>query len=211
MIYSFSETIQLLALGVCFAFALVRAFRARKAVWTEVACFYACMFLGNVYWYSYLAVFGETPNVSSIPDLNWIAGYIFLLMLLVECDQGRSLTAPIPVAWIPVAACAACCVYYISVNGYPLLNLAYNGLVAALGFFAVRGIVARPGGESRKGFAYNRRLHGVVLVFVAVEQVLWMSSLLDPTADDAIYSIANYLLTFSYIAILVAAWRSEEL
>ena len=231
--YSFSEAIQLLVLGACFALALVRALRARNSAWTEVACFYACMFLGNVYWYGYLAVFGDTPNVSYISDLSWIAGYIFLLMLLVECDQARGLAAPVPAAWVPVAVCAVCCVYYIYVNGYPLLNLVDNGLMAALGFFAVRGLAARRDeplrggssskearlqchpergeGSSRSGFACNRFLHGVVLAFVIVEQVLWLSSLHDPTADLTVYGIANYLLTFSYAAILAAAWRSGEL
>ena len=213
MIYSSSETIQLLALGVCFALALIRALRMRNSAWTEVACFFACMFLGNVYWYGYLAVFGDFPNVSYISDLSWIAGYVFLLMLLGECDQGRRLTAPVPAAWVPVAACAACCVYYIYVNGYPLLNLVDNGLMAALGFFAVRGLVVRPdGGSGKPGkrFAYNRFLHGAALAFVVVEQVLWLTSLLDPTADLVVYGVANYALTLSYVAIFLAAWRCDE-
>ena len=211
MIYSSSEAIQLLVLGICFALALIRALRMRNSAWTEVACFFACMFLGNVYWYGYLAVFGDTPNVSYISELSWIAGYVFLLMLMIECDQARGLAAPVRAAWVPVAVCAACCAYYIFVNGYPLLNLADNGLVAALGFFAVRGLAASPDGEPGKRFAHNRLLHGAVLAFVVVEQVLWLSSLLDPTADLAVYGIANYALTASYAAILVAAWRSDEL
>ena len=211
MIYSSSEAIQLLVLGVCFALALIHALRMRNSAWTEVACFFACMFLGNVYWYGYLAVFGDTPNVSYISDLSWIAGYVFLLMLLVECDQARGLAAPVHAAWIPVAVCAVCCVYYIYANGYPILNLVDNGLMAALGFFAVRGLAARPDGEPGKCFADNRFLHGTVLAFVVVEQVLWLSSLLDPTADLAVYGVANYALTLSYMAILVAAWRSDEL
>ena len=213
MIYSSSEFIQLLVMGICFVLALIRALRMRNSAWTEVACFFACMFLGNVYWYGYLAVFGDNPNVSYISDLSWIAGYVFLLMLLVECDQGRGLAAPVPAAWIPVAACAACCGYYIYANGYPLLNLVDNGLMAALGFFAVRGLAAHQGGGSEnqgKRFACNRFLHGAVLAFVVVEQVLWLSSLLDPTADLAVYGIADYALTLSYVAILAASWRSDE-
>lgn len=214
MIYSSSEVIQLLVLGACFALALVRALRIRTAAWTEVACFFACMFLGNVYWYGYLAVFGDTPGVSYISELSWIAGDVFLLMLLAECDQVRGLIAPVRAAWIPVAVCAVCCAYYIYANGHPLLNLADNGLVAALGFFAVRGLAARPDngpGTPGRSFAFNRFLHGAVLAFVVVEQVLWLSSLLDPTTDFAVYGIANYALTLSYAAILAAAWRSREL
>ena len=214
MIYSSSEAIQLIVLGACFALAIVRALRARNSAWTEVTCFFACMLLGNVYWYGYLAVFGDTPGVSIIPDLSWIAAYVFLLMLLIECDQGRGLTAPVPAAWIPVAVCAACCVGYIYASGYPLLNLADNGLMAALGFFAVRGLVAHSDDASEKQgkcFACNRLLHGAVLAFVVVEEALWMSSLLDPTVDLAVYGIFNYALTLSCAVILAAAWRSDEL
>lgn len=208
---SLSEAIQLLVLGACFALALIRALRVRNSAWTEVACFFACMFLGNVYWYGYLAIFGETPGVSYISDLSWIAGYVFLLMLLIECDRQRGLTPPVRIAWIPVVVSAACCVYYICVNGYPLLNLADNGLMAALGFFAVRGLAARPEEGQGKGFARNRLLFASALALVVAEQALWLLSLLDPTADLAIYSAANFLLTFSYVAILASAWRSDEL
>ena len=211
MIESSSEAIQLLVLGVCFALALVRALRVRKAAWVEVACFFACMFLGNAYWYGFLVIFGRTPDASYISDLNWIAGYAFLLMLMVECNQKRGPTPPVRSAWVPVAVCAACCVYFMCVSGYILLNLSECGLVAALGFFAVRGIFARRGEGSGKAFSRNRPLHASVLAFVIVEVALWLSSLLDPTDEFVIYGIANYLLTFSYVAVLAAAWGSEDL
>ena len=214
MIYSSSEAIQLLALAVCFALALVRALRIRNTPCIEIACYFACMLLGNVYWYGYLAVFGDTPSASYISELSWIAGYVFLLMLLVECNQRRGLIAPVPVAWIPVGVCAACCVYYIYANGHPLLNLVDNGLVAALGFFAVRGLVitTRDAAESSgRSFTDNRFFYGAVLVFIIVEQVLWLSSLFDPTADLVVYAVINHLLTLSFFAILAAAWRSDEL
>ena len=211
VIESSSEAIQLLVLGVCFTLALIRALRVRKAAWIEVACFFACMFLGNAYWYGYLSVFGRTPDVSYISDLNWIAGYAFLLMLLIECNQKRGPTPPVLAAWIPVAVCAACCIYYICVNGYILLNLSEGGLMAALGFFAVRGVFACRNESPKEGFSRNRPLHVSMLVFVVVEEALWLSSLLDPTTDFVIYGIANYLLTFSYVAILAASWRSDDL
>ena len=211
MTESLSEGIQLIVLGVCFALALMRALRMRNSAWTEVACFFACMFLGNVYWYGYLAIFGNTPTVSYISDLSWIAGYVFLLMLLLECNQQRGLAPPVRVAWIPVAVCAVCCVYYIWASGDILLNLSESALVAAIGYFAVRGLAARPEEGQEKGFAHNRLLHASALALVIAEQSLWLLSLLDPTAELVIYSSANFLLTFSCIAILASAWRSDQL
>ena len=211
MIEGASEAIQLLVLGVCFVLALVRTLRVRTAAWIELTCFFACMFLGNAYWYGFLSVFGRTPDASYISDLNWIAGYAFLLMLLIECNQKRGPTPPVHAAWVLVAVCAACCVYFMYVSGYILLNLSEGGLVAALGFFAIRGIFACRNESTGKAFSHNRLFHASVLAFVVVEEVLWLSSLLDPTDDLVIYGILNFLLTFSYIAILAASWRSEDL
>lgn len=212
VVYSVSEAIQLLVLAVCFALALVRALRVRNAPWLSIVCFFACTILGNVYWYGFMIVFGETPHYSYIAELSWIAGYIFLLMLLIECDQQRAPAAPVPIAWLPVAACGLCCICYIVTSGSPFLNLVDNGLMAALGFFAVRGLVAHSEKNDGAGFASNRFLHAALLAFVIIEQVLWLSSLLpNPEADFAIYTIVNYVLTVSYAAILACAWRSDEL
>lgn len=203
MIYEASELTQLLVLIVCFALALMRAVRLRSAMQIEATCFFACMLLGNVYYYGFMIVFNDTPHVSYIADLCWIAGYIFLLMPMIECEQRRGPVAPVPAAWIPVAVCAACCVFYIYANGYPLLNIADNGLMAALGFFAARGIAVHPDGDSGEGSAKNRRLHVAVLAFVIIEQGLWLSSLLpDVGSDYAAYTAFNYALTLAYAAIL---------
>ena len=212
MITNVSEAIQLAVLIACFVLALLRALRAHNAAWLSIVCFFACMLLGNIYYFGFLVVFGDYPHYSYIADLSWIAGYIFLLMLMVECDQKRGLTAPVLLAWIPVAIGAVCCVYYIYANGYPLLNVADNGLVAALGFFAVRGLVARPDEDLGNGLASNRLLHVAVLAFFIVEEGLWLSSMIpDPSGDYAVYSIVNYALTLSYAAILACAWRSRDL
>ncbi len=216
MIYSASEAVQLLALTALFVLALVRALRSRNVAWLSVVCFFACMLLGNVYWYGYLAVFGDTPHYSYIADLSWVAGYVFLTLLLVECDQRRSVAAPVPAAWLVVALCAALCVFYIVVSGDPLLNIADNGLVAAIGFFAVRGIAARAGGASedrpeRRCFSGNKAFHWAALLFVVAEQALWLSSLVpDPSPGSAVYTVFNFALTASYASILACAWKSED-
>ena len=212
MIYEASEIVQLVVLVVCFALALIRALRARNAVQLEVACFFACMLLGNVYYYGFVVVFDDFPHYSYIADLSWIAGYVFLLMLMIQCEHERGPVAPIPAAWIPVGVSAACCAAYIYVNGYPLLNLADNGLVAALGFFAVRGLVARPEEELAPGLATSKPLHAAVFAFFVVEQALWLSSLIpDAGPDYVVYTAFNYALTLIYAAILACSWRHDGL
>ena len=210
---STSDAIQLVVLAACFAFALVRALREHNTTWLSIVCFFACMLLGNVYWFGYLLVFGETPQYSYIADLAWIAGYVFLLILVVEADRSRGVSAPVPAAWAPVVLCAACCVFYIVTSGSPLLNIADNGLLAAIGFFAMRGIVAHPEARSTDNhLADNRAFHVAVLAFVIIEQALWLSScLLEPGPIDTVnpYIVIGFVLTLSYAAILGCAGGSE--
>ena len=210
MIETISDAIQLLVMAVCFGFSLVRVLRVRNSAWLCITCFYACMLLGNSYWLGYLIVFGETPRYSYVADLSWAAGYLFLLIPLIECNQRRAPAAPFPAAWILPVACAACGAYYICVNGYPVINVIDATLMGGLGFFAVRGLAA----PSAKGFVGNHPFYGAVLAFVIVEQALWMSSLLlEPGPILAIepYIIIGFVLTFVYAMILACAWRSDNL
>ena len=113
-----------------------------------------------------------------------------------------------------MAVCAACCVFYIVDSGSILLNIADNGLLAAVGFFAVKGIAtsgAQPIGDDWLGrLAGNKALHVALLAFVAAEQALWLSScLLEAVSVGGLepYVVLNYVLTLSYAAILACAWR----
>lgn len=212
MIESISDAAELAVLAACFALAVVRALRERNQMWTTLTCFYACMLLGDAYWLGYLLVFGETPRYSYVADLGWIAGYVFLIMLAVEADRKRGVSAPVPAAWVPVAACAACCVYYIATSGDVPLNLADNGLLAAVGYFAVRGIAAtRPVGSDGGRLAHNRVFHWSLLAFVAVEQAVWVASTFlapGPILGMNAYIVVSFALTAAYAAILACAWRS---
>ena len=216
MIESVSDAVQLVVLAACFALSLVRALRERDTAWTAMACFYACMLLGNAYWLGFQLVFGDIPHYSRIAELSWIAGYVFLVMLAVELDRGRGVAAPVPAAWIPVAACAACCIFYIAYNGSPLLNIADNGLLAIIGFFAVKGIAMPVAQSAESGWtrkmAGNRPLHAALLAFVVVEQALWLASCFpEPELLSGVdfYIVLNYALTLSYAAILACAWKSD--
>ena len=210
MIEAVSDAIQLVVLAVCFGLSLVRVLRMRNSAWLCITCFYACMLFGNAYWFGYLVVFGETPHYSYIADLCWAAGYLFLLMPLVECNQRRAPAAPFPAAWIPAAMCAACGAYYIYANGHPVINVLFAALTGGLGFFAVRGLSAPPA----KGFSGNHSFCWAVLAFVVVEQALWMSSLLlapGPILAVDPYIVFNFALTLMNPVILACAWRSDDL
>ena len=210
MIEAVCDAVQLVVLAVCLGLSIWRAVATRGTAWLMLACFFGCMLLGNVNWLGYQVVFGETPTVAFIEDLSWTAGFLFLALVGKLCDDARAPSPPVHAAWIPVVACVACCVFYIVSNGEPLLNVAENGLLAAVGFFAVRGLAAE-GGE---GLAHNRLFHGAMLAYVIVEEALWLSScFLQPGLIVAIdpYIVCDYALTLASAALLVCAWRCDDL
>jgi hypothetical protein len=210
MIEAVCDAVQLAILAACLILSLWRAFTTRGAVWFMLACFFGCMLLGNVNWLGYQVVFGETPTTAFIEDLSWTAGLLFLALIEKQCDDARAPSPPVPVAWIPVTLCAACCVFFIASNGEPLLNVAENGLLAAVGFFAVRGLAIGSG----DGFSRNRLFHGAMLAYVIVEEALWLSScFLWPGEIVGInpYIAFDYALTLASAALLVSAWRCDEL
>ena len=210
MIESASDAIQLLVVALCASSSLFRAYRTRSVAWLLLACFYGCMLFGSADWLVYQLVFGETPQYSPISDFSWTAGYVFLMMLEAQCDERRAPSPPVWAAWIPVVACAACCIFFIVTHGDPLLNLVENGMLAAVGFFAVRGL-ASDGGD---GLAYNRLFHAATLAFVLAEEAVWLSScFLGPgeiAATDP-YIVFGYAMSFSMAAIVACAWRSNDL
>lgn len=218
MIEGVSEIASLVVMAACFGLALARAWRKRSTAWVTLALFFGCMLLGDVYWLGYLAVFDETPRYSRISELSWVAAYAFLLMTEIEADRRRAVSAPVRTAWVPVVLCAAFGTYFIATFGSPLLNIADEGLLAAAGFFAVRGFVAKPtdhaGDSSVESLAYNRRFHAAVLAFILVEQALWLAScFLDPGPIETVnaYIVLNYVLALSIAAILACAWKSDDL
>ncbi len=213
MVEGITDAAELVVVAACLAAALARALSTRNMTWVTMACFHACILLGSAYWLGYLLVFGETPRYSYVPDMTWTAGYVFLLMLVAEADRRRGVAAPVPAAWAPVVACTAFCVYYIVDSGSPLLNIVENGLLAAIGFFAVRGIAAAPSAapaDSR--LAGNKAFHWAALAFIVVEQVVWTTSCFlepGPIAEVNPYIVSSFVLTATYAAILVCAWRSD--
>lgn len=212
MIESITDAASFVVLAACSCMTLFRAQRTRSTTWLTLSFFFVCFLMGNSYWTGYLLVFGETPRYSNISDMSWIASYVFLLMLELEADKHRTVSAPVPAAWIPVAVCAACGVYFIVTHGDPLINIADEGLLAAVGFFAVRGLAARQPDRASSGLTYNRAFHMAALAFVFAEQAVWIAScFLEPGPIETLnaYIVLNVVLMLSTAALLACAWRSD--
>ena len=180
MIEAVCDAVQLVVLAACLGLSLWRAFATRDTVWLMLACFFGCMLLGNVNWLGYQVVFGETPKVALIEDLRWTAGLLFLALVGKLCDDARAPSPPVPAAWIPVVACAACCVFFIVSKGEPLLNVAEPWMRWAFAAAALVVLAVRVAQAVRLGDCDNlriKRLYRInivsALMFCASAVMFW--------------------------------------
>lgn len=206
-----SEYIALVLYALCFALALARAYKTRTRSWVILASAYGCNLLAQAYWVGYMMVFGETPIYFYIAEIGWSAMYLFLVILLAECNIKRAPAPPDLLAWVPVIASAILCAYYIYLGSNVVACLVQNSLIAGVGFFAVRGIRYAPPREldSRK-LSDNRLFSGMCLLFVIAELGVWTTSCF---LDDMLvpYLVCNYALFITQAGMLASAWRSEDI
>lgn len=216
MIEILAEVIAFVVFTICFVLALVRAFKVCTRPWVILAFGYGCNLFAQAYWLGYMAVFGETPQYFYISDLGWAAQYLFIIMLLVECNIKRTPNPPLTAAWAPIVVSAFLTAYYIYVGNNVIACLVDGILVASIGYFAVKGLAAKPADPSlavdengKSFFSYNRAFAGMCLVFVVVELSLWTASCFYSEVPIA-YDIFNYALFASQVGMLACAWKSEE-
>ncbi|MDO4400811.1 MAG: hypothetical protein Q4D27_07685 [Coriobacteriia bacterium] len=206
MIELASSVVDIVVVAITFVFILVRLNQTRSRAWLMLAFAWACMLFADIYWAGYLAVFGETPPYFYVAEIGWGAMYLFLVMLLAECNIQRSPSAPVPAAWIPVVIAAAFTVYFVSLKGNILFNLLDDTAMAGIGYFAVKGLAAPPG----PGFRGNRAFAGAALFLVMTEFAVWTASCFYDSGGFMPYIVLSYILTLSQALIIVCAWKSEH-
>ena len=192
---------------LCFAATLVRLSQVRNRVWLTMVFAVGCSMIAEAYWTVYLVVFGETPAYFYVSEICWAATYVFFIMLLVECDASRDSHASVPAAWIPVAVSAVLLVLFVYLKGNPLFNFLDNGLMALIGYFAVRGMVAPPA----PGLAGNRAFATSLLIYVIVELAVWTASCLIGAGGFMFYVVLSYAIALALMLIVACAWKSEHI
>lgn len=213
----FSEISAIVLFALCFALSLARAFKSRTKAWVILAFAYGCNLFAQAYWAGYMVVFGETPVYFYIAEIGWAAMYLFIVMLLVECNIARAPNPPLSAAWAPVVVSAFLCIYYIYTGSNVVACLVDNGLIAAIGYFAVKGLAAVPRKESsaadegeKPPFRYNRAFAGMCLAFVVAELGLWTASCFW-SVTPLPYVVFNYIFFAAQAGMLACAWKSEDI
>ena len=197
---------QLLAALSCCVLSGVFYLRSRKQPYFLLCCFYGCFGLGLLYWLLYTILVTDAPPMFYVSDIGWISCYLFLLLLQYSLsdEEERSFRSRLP--WLALAVEIPLTAYFISI-GDVLYNLIVGALMAAMLWFAIRGLVwQRRQPETERGKLF---FHLVMVGFIVLENCLWLSSY--PWVSDTLtnpYFWFDFAVTASFTLLLPAARKA---
>lgn len=180
--------------------------RSRKQAYFLLCCFYGCFGLGVLYWLLYTILITDTPAMFYVSDIGWISSYLFLLLLqnnLADKEE-RALRSRLP--WLALAVMIPLAAYFITI-GDVLYNLIVGALMAAMLWFAIRGLVWQS--RQPEPDPGRRFFHLAMIGYIVLENCLWLSSY--PWAGDTLtnpYFWFDFALTASILVLLPAVRKA---
>lgn len=200
MVEIIDNAIQLVVMTGCCIYAAVQYVRRKEQVWFLLTCFYGNFALGLIYWLLFIVFCSDTPKLSYVSDLSWLASMLFLLVLQITiCLPGERIYRPL-LAWIAPAFSTIMCFFFFRWGDY-FLNILWAVLMGACGYFALRGLLF----IRRQGHVTCNRqyFHIAVLMFFLLEYCLWVSSCfwLGNTFSNPYYWF-DFLLTATFFTFL---------
>ena len=165
------NAVQLSVTLVCAVFSLCLFIKSRKQAYLILTCYYAAFSMGNIYWLVYDLITSYTPKIFYVSDLCWVAGYIFLLMLVTETAGEDERTYRHPAAWIFPVISAGMALFYCQWGDYAE-NVIWCGIMGAAGWFAANGFIwsVRNKKNERRDFLIS------VMSLIIIEYILWTTS-----------------------------------
>ena len=172
MIESIENGIQLVTTAVCTALSVCRAVRSEKRIWLLLALSSGVYFLGDLYWQLFLIFYGETPDYSFIPYLGWYAGYVFLLLLLLEVRGPRPAVPRSRLLWLFPVFTVGMGVFYLQWGDW-IGNITAAILMSLLLWHTTDCVLLWRRDPLEKG---KRCVADGIILFCAAEYAAWTSS-----------------------------------
>ena len=202
MIESLENAIQIAALLVLAVISLCMAVRKKDRVWVYLFFFYGSAMLGDIYWVVYLVFFSKNPETSLVPDLSWLASYIFIYLILKQFypKTGEKKISILP--WIGPVFAAGMALYFMQWDSIPR-NVIYAVLEGILLFTVIKILTERRTSGKSMWFPWN------LLFFCMMEYGSWFASCI--WVEDSIsnpYYWFDFLVTVSYLLFLPATEKA---
>ena len=195
---------QLLMALLGFVFSGTGYLKRRHRPLFLLSCFYGCFALGTLYWLLYTQLITDSPPIFYVSDISWISCFLFLLLLEFDVAGEGLRVYKCRASWLALAVEIPLTVYFISI-GDVLYNLIVGVLMAAMLWFAIRGLVWQRRQPQRGKLFF----HLATVGYIVLENCLWLSSY--PWIGDTLvnpYFWFDFAVTASIFALYPALRRT---
>lgn len=203
MIESLENSIQIAILLVCACISLVRAITQKSKTWTLLVFFYVSVMLGDFYWVIYLIFYQKNPTLSLVPDLSWLASYLFLYLMLKELYPRNQTGKRSILPWFGVIFAVAMAICFMAF-GKILQNILYAALYGLLLFSTIRTLTEWQGKLQK-----NVWFPWQILIVSLIEYGSWIASCLwDAFSLTNPYYWFDFAMTISFLFYLPATEKA---
>lgn len=195
---------QLLAALTGFLLSGASYLKSRRQPYFLLCCFYGCFGFGMLYWLLYTLLVTDAPPMFYVSDIGWISCFLFLLLLQYSLSDKEERTLRSRLPWLALVIEIPLTVYFISI-GDALYNLIIGVLMSAMLWTAIRELVW----QKRKAQRNKRFFYLVLLLFLCLENCLWLSSY--PWAGDTLanpYFWIDFAVTASLLVLFPAVRKA---
>lgn len=195
---------QLLAALTGFLLSGASYLKSRRQPYFLLCCFYGCFGFGMLYWLLYTLLVTDAPPMFYVSDIGWISCFLFLLLLQYSLSDKEERTLRSRLPWLALVIEIPLTVYFISI-GDALYNLIIGVLMSAMLWTAIRELVW----QKRKAQRNKRFFYLVLLLFLCLENCLWLSSY--PWAGDTLanpYFRIDFAVTASLLVLFPAVRKA---
>ena len=207
MIELIDNLIQLCAVLLGSILSGVLYLRSRRQPYFLLCCFYGSFALARRYWTLYFGLFGETPRFFYVSEIIWIAGCVLLYLLQFALSESVPRSFRCRTAYLAPLAGAVLLVVYCA-DGNVISGILRCSVMTALAWKGIRAMAfyrKEPSSEAQ----IRRPFHRMILIFVILENCLWLSS--SPWQGDTLanlYFWIDFALTVCFIAFLPAVRKA---
>ena len=195
---------QLLAALTGFLLSGASYLKSRRQPYFLLCCFYGCFGFGMLYWLLYTLLVTDAPPMFYVSDIGWISCFLFLLLLQYSLSDKEERTLRSRLPWLALVIEIPLTAYFISI-GDALYNLIIGVLMSAMLWTAIRELVW----QKRKAQRNKRFFYLVLLLFLCLENCLWLSSY--PWAGDTLansYFWIDFAVTASLLVLFPAVRKA---
>ena len=202
MIESIENAIQIATLLVCASAALYMAYKKSSHNWTFLFFFYGSVMMGDIYWVVYLVFLHRNPSTDFVPDLSWLASYIFLYLMIKHLypKEIKSKISFLP--WLGPVFTAGMAVFFMQWDGI-FRNVVYAALDGLLLFSAIRVLTDLHISKNRRWLPWQ------ILIYCLFEYGSWVASCFwDADSLTNPYYWFDFLMTVSFLFFLPATEKA---